>query len=118
MKSPTFGEHRQGAPAPVKKQKRNLLRRHWLSGALAFTILGLAAYTGGHVYRVESKLRQVRATRVEIQARVAEESRRKESLGSQLSKVASDAYMEKLAKEMGFVYPGDTVYQKGTGKGQ
>jgi cell division protein FtsB len=118
MTAPIFGEHRQGAPAPVKRQKRNLLRRHWMSGALVFAAFGIAAYTGVHVYGVESRLSEVRAARLELDARVQEEQRRNQTLDSQLAKVAGDPYMEKLAKEMGFVYPGETVYQKGTGKGQ
>jgi cell division protein FtsB len=118
MSAPTHREFQERASVPVRRQRRNLLRRHWMSGALLFSVLGVMGYTGTNLYRAQLRLQQVSSTRAELEVRLLEERRRNETLTSQLTKVTSDPYMEKLAKEMGFVYPGESVYQHGAGKGQ
>lgn len=116
MNAPHIGDDHARAPASGRRQKRNPLRRHWLSGALIFGVVGLAAYTGMQLYQADIKLQQVRATRAQLEARLQEERLRNQTLVTHLAQVTSDPYMELLAREMGFIYPGETIYQKGTGK--
>lgn len=106
------------APVPVRRPKRNLLRRHWLTGAFVFGIVGLTAYTGVRLYQVDARLQQVQATRLQIEEQIQEAQQRKEYLQAELAKVSGDAQMELKAKDMGFYFPGETVYQKGTSSGR
>ncbi|HEY8346241.1 MAG TPA: septum formation initiator family protein [Symbiobacteriaceae bacterium] len=92
---------------------RSLVRRHWLTGVFVFSIVGLVAYSGQYLYRTEVRLREIRTTRMQLEAQLAEEMRRNQMLQARLAEITSDAYMEVLAKEMGYVYPGETVYQPG-----
>lgn len=92
---------------------RSLIRRYWMSGVLVFGMAGLMIYGGKYLYRTELRLQEVRLTRLELEAQLEEERRRNQLLQAQLEKMTSDEFMEVMAKEMGFVYPGETVYRTG-----
>lgn len=118
MNTPTVRELRDKAPAPVRRQKKNLLRRHWLSGALFFGLLGFMGYTGMNLYEAELKLQEVRKTRAELDEAILESRHKNQQLKEQLQRVSEDAFMELMAKNMGFAYPNETMYQTGSDKGR
>jgi|GEM_PF-1368075 len=110
-------EHRPAPTAPVTvRPKRNLLRRHWLTGASIFLALGVAAYTGMHYYDGYLRLSQVESERLSMQVKLQEAQAKQQNLQDRLGRVKSDEYMEYMAKSMGFVYPQETVYQTGKSK--
>ncbi|HWI62661.1 MAG TPA: septum formation initiator family protein [Symbiobacteriaceae bacterium] len=104
------------APAPVRRPKRNLLRRHWLSGALLFALAGLTVYSGKSFFETEQQLKEVRARATQLDQEIALKQRQSKALDDKLQQMTSDQYLEYLAKTMGYVYPNETVYQKGSGK--
>ncbi|MGE5674342.1 MAG: septum formation initiator family protein [Mycobacterium leprae] len=112
MSGPKRRELSNGAPVPVHRPK-NWLRKHWLTGALLFGLVGFAARTGVHLYQTELQIEQARTGRQDLDSQVEQAREVKESLESQWNRVTSDAYREVLAKQYGYVHPGETVYQKG-----
>jgi cell division protein FtsB len=118
MNSPTPHEVEFEAPVPVRRPKRNWLRRHWLTGALIFGLVGFVGYLGRELLAIESRLEQARQTRQELEVRLQEARRRNEELKENLAKVKQDSYMELMARSLGFVYPHETVYQQGAPKGR
>lgn len=102
------------APAPVRRQKPNLLKRHWLSGAFMFGLVGISAYTGVFLYRVEQRLNAATAVRQEVESELDSARRANADLQTELKRVTSDEYMELSAKKQGFVYPNEKVSQAGT----
>lgn len=111
-------EHEESAPVSVKRRKRNMLRRHWLSGALICGLLGVAGYTCTLLYQADLRHKQVQATRAELEAELQEARRHNQNLQAEMARVSDDQYMEMLAKGIGFVYPHETVHQKGSTKRQ
>ncbi|HYF93077.1 MAG TPA: septum formation initiator family protein [Symbiobacteriaceae bacterium] len=101
------------APAPVRRPKRNLLRRHWLSGALIFVLAGLSVYSARSFFETEKQLTEVRARAAQLDQELSMKQRQVQALDDKLQQMTSDQYMEYLAKSMGYIYPGETVYQKG-----
>ncbi|HWH70057.1 MAG TPA: septum formation initiator family protein [Candidatus Sulfotelmatobacter sp.] len=101
------------APAPVRRPKRNLLRRHWLSGALIFALVGISVYSGKSFFQTEQQLKEVRARAAALDQELEMKQRQSKALDDKLQQMTSDQYMEYLAKSMGYIYPGETVYQKG-----
>lgn len=73
-------------------------------------------YTVSHLYRAQQKLEQVREARQQLELRLKEAEQRNRQLHSQFSNVTTDDAMELAAKNMGFVYPNETVFQKSPGK--
>lgn len=101
------------APRPVHRPKRSWLRRHWLSGAFVLTLAGVSTFAMRNFYETQAKLEQVRETRAQLEQQLEAAKRENEALEAKHKQVTSDAYMEQLAKKMGFVYKNETVYQKG-----
>jgi cell division protein FtsB len=101
------------APAPVRKPKRNLLKRHWLSGALVCLIAGLTVYSGSNFYRTELQLAKVRQESRELDDKLELRQREDKALDDKIAQMSTDKYMELMAKAMGYVYPNEQVYQKG-----
>jgi hypothetical protein len=117
MSAPGLREYRhqsreQHATALVRRQKRNLLRRHWLTGAFVFGLFVMAGYTATHLYHADQRLREVRQSRDQLAATTQEARWQNQNLQAELGRVTSDAYMILKAKEMGFVFPEEQVYQK------
>lgn len=104
------------APVPVPR-KRSWLRRHWLSGAFVCTLLGVATYTGMTFYETEAHLQQVRFAKEELRTQLSDANRRNQELQQEINRVNSDEYMEQMAKKLGFARPNETIFQKGSGKG-
>lgn len=125
MSSVRLKRHRQDyphgdvdAPVPVRRPKRNLLRRHWLSGALIFTLVAVSAYSAQSFFETERQLQEVRARAAKLDQEIEAKKRLSKELDDRIAQISSDQYLEYLAKSMGYVYPNESVYQKGTGKGQ
>lgn len=110
--------HEKHAPALVRRQKRSLLRRHWLTGAFVFGLFVMAGYTATHLYHADQRLREVRESREQLAAKAQDSRWRNQNLQDELGRVTSDAYMILKAKEMGFVFPEEQVYHKSQAAGR
>lgn len=110
---PTLGvnERKRNATATVRRQRGSLLRRHWLTAAFVFGLVGLITYIGTEFYEAEAKLARARETRAQVEDRLADARRQNQRLKVEIAKVTDDAYLEVMAKAMGFVYPQETPYQ-------
>lgn len=112
------GPHELVAPAPVRRQKKNLLRQHWLTGAFVFMLSGVVMLAGRNFIETEQELKLARQTNAELQAQIDQAKRKKELLDQQLRQARSDEYMELQARKHGYIKPTETMYQQGSGKGQ
>lgn len=110
--------HEKHAPALVRRQKRSLLRRYWLTGAFVFSLFVMAGYTATHLYHADQRLREVRESRDQLAAKAQEARWQNQNLQGELGRVTGDAYMILKAKEMGFVFPEEQVYQKSPAAGR
>ncbi len=114
IRSPLVREYPapERAPGRVTARRRKPLRSHWLTGALICGLTGLSLLALRHYYHVEQQLRDVRARRAEIQAQLEAAEQRNAHLRQRLQQVTSDSYMELKARDLGFIYPNERVYQK------
>lgn len=106
------------ASVPVRRPKRNPLRRHWLTGAFVVGLMGVISWTGLQVQRADQRLDQVRANRAMVESELREAREKNVRLHETLEQVTSDEYMELMAKKMGFTKPNEKVYQTGSPDGQ
>jgi cell division protein FtsB len=105
------------APAPVRRPKRNALKRHWLSGALIFALAAVSVVSAQSFRATEQQLKAVNARAEQLDQDIEMKQRQVKALDDKIEQISSDAYLEYLAKTMGYVYPNETVYQKGAPKG-
>lgn len=105
-------ESHNDAPVPVHRKRRSL-KRHWLTGALVCVAVGLTGRTAVSIFETEQRIHDVQVQRQEIEQQIQEAKQRNASLQSELDRVSSDSYREVMAKQLGFVHPNETVYQKG-----
>lgn len=105
------------APAPVRRPKRNALKRHWLSGALILSLAAVSVVSAKSFYATEQQLKLVNARAEQLDQEIEMKQRQVKALDDKIEQISSDAYLEYLAKTMGYVYPDETVYQKGAPKG-
>ncbi|MDF2626768.1 MAG: hypothetical protein K0R39_599 [Symbiobacteriaceae bacterium] len=106
-----------GAPGPVRRPKRNALKRHWLSGALIIALGAVSVVSLKSFYATEQQLEAVNARAAQLDQEIETKQRQVKALDDKMSQMTSDQYLEYLAKTMGYVYPNETVYQKGDPKG-
>lgn len=98
------------APEPVRKQKANLLRRNWLTGALLFVAAGALVYAGSLFYEAESKLEELERERQALTAQAANLKQRNADLKADISRLNDPKTVEQLAKQLlGMSYPNETV---------
>lgn len=117
MTAPRVREYpNEHAPGPVRRQKGNLLRQHWLTGAFVFGLLGITTFTGVHFYQTELRLADIRDERAQWDQKVEDARRQNDTLKQEINRVTSDPYMELKAKTMGYVYKNESVYQSTAGK--
>jgi len=114
---PAYDQDSFAAPAPVRRPKRNALKRHWLSGALIFALATVSVYSGKSFFQTERELEGVRARAAQLDQEIELKQRQVKALEDKVQQMSSDQYLEYMAKSMGYVYPNETVYQKGAGKG-
>lgn len=105
------------APAPVRRPKRSALKRHWLSGALILSLAAVSVVSAKSFYATEQQLAAVNARAAQLDDEIEMKQRQVKALNDKIEQISSDAYLEYLAKTMGYVYPNETVYQKGAPKG-
>ncbi|HEY3369059.1 MAG TPA: septum formation initiator family protein [Symbiobacteriaceae bacterium] len=106
-------EFYEDAPVPVQRRKRNLLRRHWLTGAFICGVVVIMGRSSAQLYQTETKLQDVRVQHKELDARIDEARQRGATLQAELDRAGSAANLEVRAKQLGFIHPDETVYQKG-----
>jgi cell division protein FtsB len=107
------------APVPVRRQRRNLLRRHWLTGALILAGCALVAYTGLLFHRVEAELARLRREQAALQVRAEALQDRNAEIRTEITHFTDPGYVEQMAKQfLGMAYPGETVVRAGKGTGQ
>lgn len=111
MNAPPLGAYEQQVATPVRRPKQNVLRRHWLTGALICTVVGFCGYLGLEFHRVEVRLAEKREARAQLDEQVREARRTGQKLETEIARVTDDRYREYMAKSMGFVHPQETVYQ-------
>lgn len=106
------------APAPVRRQRKHLLRQHWLTGAFVLVLSGVSLLAGRNFLDTEHELRQARQLNAELEQKIQETKRKKELLDQQIQQAKSDEYMELQARKHGFIKATETMYQQGSGNGQ
>jgi len=110
-------EYRRNAVVPVRQQKGRLLRKHWLTAASIFALMGAAAFIGVRFYQTEQALREVRLSRAQWETRLSEARQTNQRLETQLAKAKDDVNMELAAKAMGFIFPQERIYKANPGVG-
>ena len=95
----------------VRQQKPSLLRKHWLTAAFVFSLLGVVGYLGQQFYLVEVRLHEARTTRADLDAKVEEAQKVSQRTEAEIARVSDDRYRELMAKSLGFIHPYETVYQ-------
>lgn len=111
MSAPLLREKQRDAAVQVRRQKPSLLRKHWLTAAFIFSIIGAVGYLGLQFHQVEVRLHEARATRGELEAKVREARTAGQRTEAEIARVSDDRYRELMAKSLGFIYPHETVYQ-------
>lgn len=96
--------------------KKRGWRRYWLTWVSLLCVGGLLGWVGIALVRVEAKLGEVEGQRVALAKQVAEKQRQYERLQEDAKLQQTDEYMELMAKQLGFTYPGEKLYQSGTRK--
>lgn len=98
------------APVTVARQRPNLLRRHWLTGALVFTSVGALLYCGTLFYKAEVRLAEMRREREEIAAQVERLRQQNADMKADIAHLNDAGYVEQMAKQLlGMAYPGETI---------
>lgn len=118
MNAPKVRAVESNASAPVRKQRGNSLRRHWLSGAFVFVVMGAVGYAGLQIYEADQRLEAARQHRAEVEVELKELRLKNANLDETLQKVTGDEYLELMAKNMGFTRPNEKVYHTGPPSGQ
>jgi uncharacterized protein HemX len=116
MKSTYMNKHQAVAPERVRRTKLSGLRRYWLSGALILVACGVSTYTLSYLFQAQAKLAVARASRTQLEDKLQEERQNNRNLVAQLSTVTTNGSMELAAKNSGFVFPNETIFQKNSGK--
>lgn len=120
MSAPNLGgDHQEErVPVSVPRRKRGSLRRHWLTGALFFGVMGLAVFTGSFLHEAYQKRLDTEAVRVGLEAELAGAKRENDYLREKLVRMTDDTNMELMARQLGYGQPEETLYQKGSTKGR
>jgi len=111
MNAPPLKMKRRNAAVSVRRQKPSLLRKHWLTAAFVFSLMGAFGYLGLQFYLVEVRLHEARVTRADLEAKAREAQRVSERTAAEIARVSDDHYRELMAKSLGFIHPYETVYQ-------
>jgi len=111
MSGPRRPAGQESAAVAVRRQKRGLLRRHWLSAALIFSCVGLTVLVGRQFLSAQQRLQAARVRRAQLEARLDDALHTKKALEAHLAKVTSDSNMELMAKSLGYAYPNERVFQ-------
>lgn len=109
------------APVPVRRQKSNLLRRHWLTGALIFVSMGALIYCGTLFYEAEVKLAEMRREKQDMISQVERLRAKNLDMQEDIAHLNDPGYVEQVAKQLlGMAYPGETVVRpsQSVGTGQ
>lgn len=96
--------------------KKRGWRRYWLTWVSLLCAGGLLGWVGLALVGVESRLSEVAAQRVAMEKQVSDKRRQYERLQEDAKLQQTDEYMELMAKQLGFTYPGEQLYQSGTRK--
>ncbi|MEW8977131.1 MAG: septum formation initiator family protein [Symbiobacterium sp.] len=105
------GQAVNGAPTPVRRARGNPLRRHWLTGALVAALAGLLSFGGMQLYQAQLELKQALAVQAQVEAELRALQEKNRRLSETLQRVTSFESMELKAKQLGFVWPEEQVFQ-------
>lgn len=99
---------------PVRRSKGNALRRNWLTGALVIGVMGFITVMGLEVYQAELRLQEALQTQAQVDAELQALQEKNQRLRETLQRVTSPESMELKAKQLGFTYENEQVYQTGS----
>ena len=99
------------APPPVRRAKGNPLRRHWLSGVLVVAVLGVLSFAVMELRQAEQELSRALQQQAQVEAELRAMQEKNRRLSETLERVTSAESMELKAKQLGFVWPDEQVYQ-------
>jgi cell division protein FtsB len=116
MRSTYLNKKEAVAPERVRRTKLSGFRRYWLSGALILVACGVSTYTLSYLFKAQAKLVVARASRAQLEDKLRDERQKNRNLVAQLSTVTTNESMELAAKNTGFVFPNETIFQKNSGK--
>lgn len=111
MSAPPLRVKQRDAVVSVRRQKPSLLRKHWLTVAFVFSMIGAVGYLGLQFYQVEVRLHEARTTRAGLESKVRAAQKVSQRTEAEIERVSDDRYRELMAKSMGFIHPYETVYQ-------
>jgi hypothetical protein len=95
----------------VRRAKGNPLRRHWLSGALVAAVVGVLSFAVMELYEAEQELNRALQVQAQVEAELRTVQEKNRRLSETLERVTSHESMELKAKQLGFIWPDEQVYQ-------
>jgi len=95
----------------VRRAKGNPLRRHWLSGALIAAVLGALSFAFMELHEAQVELSRARQVQAQVDAELKALQEKNRRLSETLERVTSPESMELKAKQLGFIWPDEQVYQ-------
>ncbi len=104
-------EREAAAREPGRRARGNPLRRHWLSGALITAVGAALSCLALELYVAKLELQRALAVQAQVEAELQALREKKRRLTETLERVTSDESMELKAKQMGFTWPDEQVYQ-------
>lgn len=99
------------APQPGRRARANPLRRHWLTGALFIAVGAVLSIGVLELYQAELELQQALQEQARVEAELKALQEKNQRLSETLERVTSDESMELKAKQLGFTWPDERVYQ-------
>jgi len=98
-------------PQPGRRARGNPLRRHWLTGALFIAIGAVLSFAALELYEAKIELQQAVQVQAQVDAELKALQEKNQRLSETLQRVTSDESMELKAKQLGFTWPDEKVYQ-------
>ncbi len=99
------------ASQPGRRVRGNPLRRHWLTGALITAVGAVLSFAALELYEAKVELQQALQVQAQVEAELKALQEKKQRLSETLERVTSDESMELKAKQLGFTWPDEQVYQ-------
>lgn len=99
------------APEPGRRARGNPLRRHWLTGALIAAVGAVLSFAALELYEARMQLEHALQAQAQVESELRALQEKNRRLSETLERVTSDESMELKAKQLGFTWPDEQVYQ-------
>lgn len=96
---------------PGRRARGNPLRRHWLTGALIAAVGAVLSLAALELYEARVQLENALRAQAKVEAELRALQEKNRRLSETLERVTSDESMELKAKQLGFTWPDEQVFQ-------